>query len=455
MSIMGVYSKGDDTNSAELLYIGMSPLIHSRKENPGIVSRSRGEFFGVSDDGTILMAEDCIDELKGSCAISQIREDREKKPYFFERIGRLGSPLVVAFEGCLTNIEELEDGIKRGVFSRHRKGGYAITREDSAYRESVILGNLISQAGVRDMQEAIKNLSHIRGSFNLIMMTREYFIAIRDQEATRPFSAGMLKGNRLFDKEDEKDLLAGRDFVFSPDTSAFDMIGALYSEELEPGTALIYGPDGVEKVRVFPEARRNHCIRELEFYSNNGSRAFGKNVTEFRKELGEILAHRNGKNDYDFVLANSGPYSEGFSRALGIERVDALEKNYSIGKRNLDREMSEGERLFHLKRKYRALSEYVKGSRIALVEDSVKDGVRLKAKVDALRRAGAREVDVYVASPPIERPCKYGRFGSDFIEPDALKDYTGADRVLFQTVEDIRDTLSNPEDFCMHCKMRE
>src|SRR5262249_5580426 len=73
----------------------------------------------------------------------------------------------------------------------------------------------------------------------------------------------------------------------------------------------------------------------------------------------------------------------------------------------------------------------VEGKRLVVVEDSVVRGTTTRGKVQSLRRAGAKEIHLRVASPPIRHPCYYG---IDFPQRSELIANT-------RTVEEIRKFL--------------
>jgi amidophosphoribosyltransferase len=60
------------------------------------------------------------------------------------------------------------------------------------------------------------------------------------------------------------------------------------------------------------------------------------------------------------------------------------------------------------KRKLSVLHHAVKDQRIVLVDDSIVRGTQILNKVMDLKQAGAREVHVRVARPPLMYPCDFG-----------------------------------------------
>ncbi|MFY9915995.1 MAG: amidophosphoribosyltransferase, partial [Nocardioidaceae bacterium] len=58
--------------------------------------------------------------------------------------------------------------------------------------------------------------------------------------------------------------------------------------------------------------------------------------------------------------------------------------------------------------KLNALRDVIEGKRLVVVDDSIVRGNTQRAQVRMLREAGAREVHVRIASPPVKWPCFYG-----------------------------------------------
>jgi amidophosphoribosyltransferase len=67
--------------------------------------------------------------------------------------------------------------------------------------------------------------------------------------------------------------------------------------------------------------------------------------------------------------------------------------------------------------KLNPLKEVIRGKRLIVVDDSIVRGNTQRALVRMLREAGAVEVNVRIASPPVKWPCFYG---IDFPSPAEL-----------------------------------
>lgn len=95
-----------------------------------------------------------------------------------------------------------------------------------------------------------------------------------------------------------------------------------------------------------------------------------------------------------------------------------------------------------VKMKLNPIRASVAGKRLVVVEDSVVRGTTTRGKMQSLRAAGAREIHLRVASPPIRHPCYYG---IDFPSRGELvahqrsvaevRDYLGVDSLEYLSLE--------------------
>jgi amidophosphoribosyltransferase len=96
---------------------------------------------------------------------------------------------------------------------------------------------------------------------------------------------------------------------------------------------------------------------------------------------------------------------------------------------------------------------------LVVVEDSVVRGTTTRGKIGALRRAGAKEIHLRVASPPIRHACY---FGIDFPDPETLiantrsveeiRDYLGVDTLHYLSLEGMLSCVKQPDrNYCAAC----
>jgi amidophosphoribosyltransferase len=216
--------------------------------------------------------------------------------------------------------------------------------------------------------------------------------------------------------------------VFASETCAFDLMGAVYLNEVEPGEMVIVGPEGVTRERYAPEQTRAQCVFEHVYFARPDSIVFERSVQESREMLGRLLA-REAPADADLVVPvpDSGVAAAiGYADESGLPFRHALIRNHYVGRTFI--EPSQVIRDFGVKLKLNPVRHLLEGKRVVLVDDSIVRGTTSRKIVRMVRQAGAREVHVRVSGPPTVSPCFYG------VDTPTKKELIGANN----TVEEIR-----------------
>jgi len=106
-----------------------------------------------------------------------------------------------------------------------------------------------------DIEDAIKSVAtQLKGAFSLIIMTNEKLIGLRDLCGFRPLSLGKLKGS----------------YLFASETCAFNLIGAEFVREVEPGEMVVIDKEGVRSTRILPSNRKALCVFEFVYLVTSG-----------------------------------------------------------------------------------------------------------------------------------------------------------------------------------------
>jgi amidophosphoribosyltransferase len=216
--------------------------------------------------------------------------------------------------------------------------------------------------------------------------------------------------------------------VFASETCAFDLIGAVYLNEVAPGEMVIVGPEGVTRERYAPEQQRAQCVFEHVYFSRPDSIVFERSVQESREMLGRLLA-REAPADADLVVPvpDSGVAAAiGYAAESGLPFRHGLIRNHYVGRTFI--EPSQVIRDFGVKLKLNPVRHLLEGKRVVLVDDSIVRGTTSRKIVRMVRQAGAREVHVRVSCPPTVSPCFYG------VDTPTKNELIGANN----TVEEIR-----------------
>jgi amidophosphoribosyltransferase len=292
--------------------------------------------------------------------------------------------IAVGHNGNLTNAEELRETLEeRG----------SIFTSDS---DTEVIIHLMALSRERTVEDRIANaLSQVKGAYSLVFLTPESIIAVRDPYAIRPLVLGKLPG-------------APFPNVVASEPTSFDLIDAVAVRELLPGEMITIDRHGVRSSSPLPPAPRRSCVFEYVYFARPDSKISGATVYEVRKQLGRKLAEEQPA-DCDIVVPvpDSGmPAAMGYAERAGIPFELGLIRSPYIGRTFIEPEQSI--RHFGVRLKLNAVSDVLRGKRVALIDDTIVRGTTSRKIVKMLQNAGAKEVHMRISSPPIRWPCYYG-----------------------------------------------
>jgi len=435
----GIFGVFGHPEAANLTYLGLYALQHRGQEGSGISSSDGKQLFFEKSRGLVadIFNEKRLRRLPGHIAIGHNRYStagtsalRNVQPLAANFA--LGT-LAVAHNGNLVNALELRDSLED-------EG--AIFQSNS---DSEVIIHLIAKAKGEDFYERVLYaLKQLNGSFSLLILREKELIVVRDPYGVRPLSLGLKDGA----------------YIVASETCAFDLIGAMYVRDIEPGEVLIVGEDGLRSLKVFNRQRRAFCIFEFIYFSRPDSNIFGGvNVNEMRKEFGRQLA-RESTTEGDLVIPvpDSGvPAAIGFSEESKIPFDFGLIRNHYIGRTFIEPKNSI--RHFGVKIKLNPVRRLLEGKRIVAIDDSIVRGTTSKKIVKMLREGGgAKEVHLKISSPPTIGPCFYGIdtptrkeliASSHLIEE--IRKYITADSLSYLSLEGLKKIVPSPQDYCTAC----
>jgi amidophosphoribosyltransferase len=283
----------------------------------------------------------------------------------------------------------------------------------------------------------------IEGAFSFLILTASRLYACRDKPGLKPLSLGKFNGG----------------YVVSSETCAFDVVGAEFIRDVEPGEVVIIDKTGITSVDYSKFKQHNMCSMEYVYFARPDSDIEGTNVHSFRKESGKLL-FCEAPADADIVIGvpdSSLSAAVGYSEESGIPYEMGLIKNKYIGRTFI--QPSQELREKGVRMKLSAVHSIVKGKRVALIDDSIVRGTTLKRIVKMLKQAGAKEVHLRIASPPMKNPCFYG---VDTAPPEELiaarletiekvKESIGADSLSYLSPEALHKAGGNRKELCTAC----
>lgn len=385
MSIFGVYGA---PHAANLVYYGLHALQHRGQEASGIAAFDENG-KGLRHRGLGLLGEvfnqEILDSLKGSIAMGGVKYANASKggldnvpPLFFHHHS---GDFAIANDGNLINREE----VVRYLESR---GSIFMTDTDSE-----LMACLIKKESDDDrIFNIVSALQKMEGGFTFLIMTKNRLYACRDRNGIKPLALGKL----------------GDGYVVSSETCAFDLVGATFLRDVEPGEVVTIDHHGLRSMLYDEHPRRLMCAMEYIYFARPDSDIDGCNVHAYRKESGRRLC-RECPADADIVVGvpdSSLSAAMGYAEESGLPYEMGLVKSKYVGRTFIEPSQSMRER--GVKMKLSAVHSIVDGKRVVLVDDSIVRGTTSLKIINLLREAGAREVHVRIASPMMTHPCFYG-----------------------------------------------
>jgi amidophosphoribosyltransferase len=289
--------------------------------------------------------------------------------------------VALAHNGNLINALELHEQLSaRGVAFRSTS-------------DSELIAAMLSTHEADTLADALEDvMPRLEGAFSTVVMTNDSVVAFRDGAGLRPLALGQV----------------GDQYCVASESCAFDIIGARFLRDVQPGEMVSLSERGIETRQIIQGQRRSFCVFEHIYFARPDSLLEGNRTQVSRRKMGEIL-WREAPVVADVVIAvpdSGNPAAAGYAKASGITRDDGLIKNRYVARTFI--QPGQELRKHGLRMKFNPLPEVVRGKRIVVVDDSIVRGNTTRQIVSMLRDAGASEVHMRISAPPIRYPCHYG-----------------------------------------------
>ncbi|MBD0305304.1 MAG: amidophosphoribosyltransferase [Nitrospiraceae bacterium] len=435
-AVFGIYGHKE---AANLTYLGLYALQHRGQEGSGIVAADGEHFHSEKAMGLVadIYTKSVLKRLPGHMAIGHNRYSTAGGSNL-----KNVQPLTVNF--AFGNLALAHNGnLINATMLRHELEAYGAIFQSTT--DSEVIVHLIAHSRADSLlARIIDALNQVRGAFSVVLLTDDNVIAARDPYGLRPLCLGKLKDS----------------WMVASETCAFDLIGADYVREVEPGELVMLDKSGVTSHRPFTQHAPAQCVFEYVYFSRPDSKIFGGNtVYTTRKALGRQLA-KEAFVDADVVIPvpDSGvPAALGYSEGSGIPFENGLIRNHYVGRTFIEPEQSI--RHFGVKIKLNAVPDVLIGKRVVVVDDSLVRGTTSRKIVKMLRHAGAKEVHMRISSPPIVSPCFYGvdtptkreLIGSSHTIQE-IKKYITADSLAYLSLEGMLNAApGNSRSYCTAC----
>ena len=433
----GIFGISGQPEAANLTYLGLYALQHRGQESAGIACSDGKVIHLEKAMGLVadVFTEARLRRLPGDVAIGHVRYSttgssqlKNAQPFL---AGTHRGALALGHNGNLVNAMKVRAQLEAqgSVFS-------------STSDTEVILHLVARSQAATLVDAAAEALADLHGAYSLVLMNEHQLLGIRDPRGFRPLSLGRLKEG----------------YVLASESCAFDLIGATFVRDVEPGEFLLIDHQKLHSYFPLPAVTPAMCIFEHVYFARPDSLVYGQHVSRVRKELGRRLA-QEAPADADIVIPvpDSGIYAAlGFAQESGLLYEQGMVRNHYVGRTFIEPQRSI--RHFGVKVKLNAVQEVLEGKRVVVVDDSIVRGTTSRKIVFMLRSAGAREVHMRISSPPTAWPCYYGidtptrrELIASSHSVDEIRRYIGADSLAYLSLAGLVAAVGKDDGYCAAC----
>lgn len=448
----GVCGVFNSESAAIYIHAGLFALQHRGREGAGIATHD-GENINIKKGlglvQTLFSDEKSLEGLEGRIAIGGNRystvhkygpECTQPMTFMFEG----DQQIATVHNGNITNFEQLR---------RELQAEKALFQTNV---DSELFGVLINQTEGTTLQEKIKrSFPRLIGAYSIIIMTGNEIIGVRDPWGFRPLKLAKINDT----------------YMLASETSAFDILkdeGTVKLEELgsvKPGGIVTINDSGVSYDSLPNTETHAKCIFEYIYFAKPDSRVNGHDISGIRKNYGAQLAREWPVQDADVVIAvpDSGNSAAiGYAQESGIKFDEGLIRNHHAGRTFIESKNDSRKR--SIRRKFNPTRSVVEDKKLVVVDDSIVRGNTTERITKMLYDAGAKEVHIRIASPPITSPCYYGidfrtheellvnRLGITSVEADIhkIEQHLGVDSLRYLSLKGMLE-VSPQNDYCTAC----
>jgi amidophosphoribosyltransferase len=433
--VCGIYAPGSDV--ARLAFFALYALQHRGQESAGICTSERGIAHIHKGIGLVsqVFNEDNLQVLRGELAIGHNRYSTtgssvrltNAQPYLIDTA--LG-PLGIAHNGNLTNTSTLRRELLQ----------YGVGLSSSS--DSEVITQMLAGAAGSSWDARIQDfMQRAQGAYSLTIMARDAVYGVRDPWGFRPLCLGRIEEGG---------------WVIASESCALGTLDAEFIREIQPGEIVRLDTGGVTSWQTERAPHSAMCIFEYVYFARPDSVLEGHSVHEVRRAMGARLADEH-PIDADMVIGvpdSATAHAIGYANAAHIPYGEGLIKNRYIGRTFIQPDERLRRRKVALK--YNPLPDMA-GKRIVLIDDSIVRGTTSGPIVALLRQAGAQEVHMRVASPPIRYPCFMGvdmasqeELIAARLDLDEIAEHIDVDSLGYLSLEGLRGAV--PSTGKAHCQ---
>jgi amidophosphoribosyltransferase len=437
----GIFGVRGAEDAAALAHLGLYSLQHRGQESAGIVvADENGTATAVRAMGLVSegLPPERWAELRGQIAIGHTRYStagastiENAQPVL---VRFRGGYIALAHNGNIVNATELRHELESegSIFS--------------STMDSEVLVHRMARSGAERPEDRLAHaLQGVEGAYSLVVATGGALMAARDPRGWRPLVIGQMNGAT----------------VFASETCALDIVGATHVRDVRPGEIVIVDESGLRSIQPLPPLESRRCVFEYVYFARPDSRIFdGGSVDRARRALGRQLGRECPAPSADLVFGvpdSANAAALGYAEETGLPLEFALIRNHYVGRTFI--QPSQAGRNHKVKVKYNAVRELLEGKSVVMVDDSIVRGTTTRGLVSMVRAAGAREIHMRIASPPVTGPCYYGidtpsreELIAANMTVDEIADHVGVDSLGYLSLEGMLAAApGGPHGFCHAC----
>jgi len=439
--VFGIYNNKD---AAALTALGLHALQHRGQEGCGIVTFDGNKFYTERRLGLVgdnFTKGKVLKNLPGNCGIGH------------NRYSTAGNNLIV-------NVQPFFAQLHAGGFSIAHNGNLSnamhirnkLVEEGSIFQTTsdteTIVQLIAKSKRPKIIDKIVDAIFKIQGGYALVILTDKKLIGIRDPYGIRPLVIGKLNNS----------------YILASETCALDIIGAKFFREVENGEVVVISENGIESLKPFPKMKERPCIFEYIYFSRPDSIIKNVSVYEYRKKMGSNLAKESSLNaDLIIPVPDSGvPAAIGYAEEREKNVELGIIRNHYVGRTFI--EPTQQIRSLGVKLKHSINKTLIKNKSLILIDDSLVRGTTSVKIIKMLYEAGAKEVHMKIAYPPIKYPDYYGvdtpnkkeLLASNF-DLEGMRKFTNATTIQFLSIDGLYKSMgfnkrnSSYPQFTDHC----
>ena len=450
----GLIAVSGSVSSPFEVFFGLMNLQHRGQDGAGILTVDPGRKGGFQlqkGSGLVenVFSERSFKNLRGTAALGHSRYATigRDDPNLLQPFLDYGTGIGLGHNGNIVNFYALRDELLR----KNATAGPAL-ESDSALILRLLADELRDKViNQTEIFKAIKVcMKKLVGSYSILCVTRDGdLFGFRDPHGIRP----LVFGQKIADDGEKM-------YAMASETVALAFLGYENLEEIPAGGAIYVDKKGNITREVLDQRSKSPCMFEWVYFARVESEFDDVSVYDARFNLGLILAKRVKELGIEADVVVPVPETSRSSAIAMAEALDLPFRELLIKNRYVNRTfILEGQqsRQEAIRRKLFPIANEFKGKRILIVDDSIVRGNTAKQILKLVRQSGALEVTLVSTCPKLQHPCYYG---IDFPSPAELVAFNrteaevavelGADRVVFQTVEGLREALMH-RSLCTGC----